>query len=194
MSEPLPTGFYNRHTLVVAQELLGKILVRRIKDEVIKSRIVETEAYLGIGDAAAHGAVGRTKRTRILFEEAGHAYIFQLHGYHLLNVVTEEAGIPSCVLFRALEPLEGIEYIRHVLGTLSIKDTQLMNGPGKLCRALQINMTHYGSDFTSVDSPFYIVEGRNDDFEVETSSRIGITKSLEMPYRFTIKGSPFTSK
>jgi len=192
MNQPLPTGFYNRPTPLVAQELLDKILVRRFDCEIVKGKIVETEAYLGKGDAAAHGAFGRTKRTRVLFEEPGHAYIYQLHRYHLLNVVTEEAGIPSGVLFRALEPIQGIEIIRQILGAHSLKDTQLMNGPGKICRALQINTSHYGADFTSVDSPFYIIEGLKEDFEIETSTRIGITKSMEMPYRFTIKGSPYT--
>jgi DNA-3-methyladenine glycosylase len=194
MNQPLPSSFYDRPTTLVAQELLGKILVRHIGGEILTSKIVETEAYLGRGDAAAHGSIGRTKRTRILFEEPGRAYIFQLRGYHLLNVVTEEVGTPSGVLFRALQPLQGAEYIRHMLGSLFLKDNQLMNGPGKICRALQIDMSHYGTAFTSTDSPFYITDGTNDDFKIEISTRIGITKSIDMPYRFTIKGNPFTSR
>jgi DNA-3-methyladenine glycosylase len=198
MNPPLPFDFYNRPTTLVAQELLGKILVRCLDDQLITGRIVETEAYLSTGDAAAHGAAGLTKRTRILFEEPGHAYVYQLRVYYLLNIVTEPAGVASCVLLRALEPLEGIEYLRHTLADRladrPVKDTQLMNGPGKLCRALQINLTHYGTDITAANSPFYITEGTNDPFEIETSMRIGITKSSDLPYRFTIKGNPFVSR
>src|SRR5215217_2119728 len=109
MNPPLPAGFYNRTPVVVARELLGKILVRQIDDEVLTGRIVETEAYLGSADAAAHSSIGRTKRTRVLFERAGLAYVYQLRAYYLLNIVTEEVGVPTCVLLRALEPLQGIE-------------------------------------------------------------------------------------
>jgi DNA-3-methyladenine glycosylase len=194
LEQPLPRHFYDRPTPLVAQELLGNFLVRRIDNETLIGRIVETEAYLGKGDAAAHSASGITKRTTILFGAAGHAYVYQLRAHHLLNAVTEEAGMPSCVLFRALEPVQGTGYIRRRLNTLAIKETQLLNGPGKLCRAMQINLSHYGVDLTSVDSPLYIVSGSNEPFEIETSTRIGITKAAEMPYRFTIKGSRFTSR
>lgn len=194
MSHPLPRHFYERPTTLVAQELLGKILVRQLYGEIVTGKIVETEAYLGVGDAAAHSAIGKTKRTYLLFDEPGRAYVYQLRAYYLLNVVTEEVGMPSCVLLRALEPVHGIEYIRHVSGLYSQKERKLMNGPGKLCRALQINLSHYGIDLTSEKSPFYIAEGSNEPFEIETSARIGITKAVEMPYRYTIKGSRFVSR
>jgi DNA-3-methyladenine glycosylase len=194
MNQPLPSRFYNRPTVLVAQELLGKFLVRHIDDEVLIGKIVETEAYLGVDDPAAHSFIGRTKRTRILFEEAGRAYVFQLRAYYLLNVVTEAVDTPTCVLLRALEPIQGAESIRQTLGSPSLKETQLMNGPGKLCRALQINMSHYGTDFTSIDSPFYITEGENGNFQIEATTRIGISKAADKPYRFTIKGNRFTSK
>lgn len=194
MEQPLPSHFYDRPTPLVAQELLGKHLVRRIDDEFIIGNIVETEAYLGIGDAAAHGAIGRTKRNRILFEAPGFAYIYQLRAYYLLNVVTEGEGIPSAVLFRALEPLQGTDTIRQILDSSALNETKLLNGPGKLCRALQINLSHNGTDFTSPDSPFFITRGNTEPFEIVTSTRIGITKSAELPYRFTIKGSRFTSR
>jgi DNA-3-methyladenine glycosylase len=192
--QPLPSSFYNRSTPLVAQELLGKILVRRIDDVTLLGRIVETEAYLGVGDFAAHGAKRRTKRTEILFGKAGLAYIYQLRSYYLLNVVTEEEDMPSAVLFRALEPLNGVEYLKHTLGTPSQKANHLLNGPGKICRAFGIDLTHYGTDLTAMTSSIYVAQGSDEPFEIATSTRIGITKSIDLPLRFTIKGSRYVSR
>jgi DNA-3-methyladenine glycosylase len=198
LREPLPPSFYERPPTLVAPDLLGKILVRQIDGITLAGRIVETEAYLGADDAAAHSARGKTKRNSILFERAGLAYVYQLRAYFLLNVTTETEGIPTCVLFRALEPLDGTESIRQTLGPLARHDAQLMNGPGKLCRALQINLAHYGVDFTSNRSPFYIISGANEsaneNIEIEVSTRIGITKAADLPYRYTVKGSASLSR
>ena len=190
----LPRDFYTRPTVQVARDLLGKLLVRRIGETLIASKVVETEAYLGVADAAAHSSRGMTARTRILFGPPGYAYVYQLRAYHLLNVVTEPPDTPTCVLFRALEPIHGIEAVRANLSLSSHKETELMNGPGKLCRALHINLSHYGADLTSTTSPLFTAEGSNAPIEIETSTRIGITKAVELPYRFTIKGNRFTSR
>jgi DNA-3-methyladenine glycosylase len=191
--QPLPYQFYNRPTVEVAKGLLGKYLIRDLGNELLIGRIVETEAYLGIDDAAAHSSIGRTKRTEILFGEPGRGYIYQLRGHHLLNAVTEGIGIPTCVLIRAAEPIQGIETMRQFRGFKITVDTQLMNGPGKLCKALQINMSHYGIDLTSTNSPLYLAEGGIYDFQIETSTRIGITKATDKPWRFMVKGNPFVS-
>jgi DNA-3-methyladenine glycosylase len=194
MHQPLPSHFYNRPTVTVAQELLGKFLIRHFEDKPFIGKIVETEAYLGKDDAAAHSAVGRTKRTQILFGEPGRAYVYQLRSYYLLNVVTEAIDTPTCVLFRALEPIQGIDLVRKTIGLRSTKETRLLNGPGKLCRALEINLSHYGLDLSCPDSPFYIADGPPDSFEIEATTRIGISKAVEPLLRFTIKGNPFLSR
>lgn len=191
---PLPRHFYNRPTAIVAQELLGKLLIRHFADGLFVGKIVETEAYLGKDDAAAHSAKGRTKRTEILFGMAGRAYVYQLRHHFLLNVVTEKIDIPTCVLFRALEPIQGIEYTRKTREVGAVKETKLLNGPAKLCRVLEINLSHYGLDLSSTDAPFYIAAGDNNPFEIETTTRIGISKAADYPLRFTIKGNPFVSK
>ena len=192
--EPLPRAFYERDPILVARELLGKVLVRHIEDVRLSGKIVETEAYLGVIDPAAHSSTGKTKRTTILFEGPGLAYVYQLRAYYLLNATTEPEGTPTCVLLRALEPLEGTDFIREHLGPLAREETKLMNGPGKLCRALQINLSHYGVDLCSHASPLYITQGTQEAVEIEASPRIGITKAVEFPYRFTVRGSPYLSR
>lgn len=193
-NQPLSYDFFNRPTLEVARDLLGKLLVRQIGEQVLIGKIVESEAYLGSYDPAAHAAVGRTKRTEILFGEPGRAYIFQLRGHHCVNATTEEAGNPACVLIRALEPLLGREYMWQLRGSKITKETNLTNGPGRLCQAFEINMSHYGVDLTTLNSPLYIAWGNSDHFEIEVTSRIGITKAADKPFRFTIKNNPFVSK
>ncbi|MCC6455034.1 MAG: DNA-3-methyladenine glycosylase [Caldilineaceae bacterium] len=194
MHQPLPCYFYDRPTTLVAQELLGKFLIRHFADGLFVGKIVETEAYLGTNDAAAHSAVGRTKRTQILFGEPGRAYVYQLRNYYLLNAVTEGIDTPTCVLFRALEPMQGIDLICKPDNLRATKETHLLNGPGKLCRALEINLSHYGMDLSCADSPFYIANGPQDHFEIEATTRIGISKAVEPLLRFTIKGNPYLSR
>ncbi len=197
LNQPLPRAFYNRATPLVAQALLGMLLVRRIGDDLRVGRIVETEGYLGETDPAAHSAAGRTKRTQILYGEAGRAYVYQLRHHYLLNVVTEEVNQPTCVLFRALEPVQGFDFMDQTgleTGLKAVKPTHLMNGPAKLCRVLQIDLSLYGVDLTAAESPLYIAQGDADGIEIEVSTRIGITKAVDRPLRFTIKGSPYLSR
>src|SRR4029077_7914509 len=130
----LPRSFYARGTVEVARDLLGKI----IRHGPASARIVETEAYLGIGDAAAHSARGPTPRTKVIFGPPGHAYVYLIYGMHYcLNIVAEPKGVAGCVLIRAVEPI-GAPTEAGLSST----------GPGKLTRALGITLDHYGVDLT----------------------------------------------
>ncbi len=131
----LQKNFYQRNTLIVAKQLLGCILVRKIGRKIIRARIMETEAYVGEDDLACHASRGRTKRTETMYGEAGHAYVYMIYGmYHCLNIVTEVKNYPAAVLIRAVEA-EGIPF-------------KEINGPGKLCRFLQIDRAFNGWDVT----------------------------------------------
>src|ERR1051325_9326643 len=129
----LPRSFYARDTEVVARELLGAVLVCRSREGLTAGRIVETEAYLGEHDLACHAAAGRTTRTDPLYGAPGLAYVYFIYGmYWCFNAVTRAEGLPSAVLVRALEPLEGIDLMRQRRRLRSNTDTDLTNGPGKL--------------------------------------------------------------
>src|SRR6266581_4888992 len=140
----LPRGFYARPTVEVARGLLGKILVHGETE----GRIVETEAYLGGDDLAAHSARGITNRTRVIFGPPGHAYVYFIYGmYECLNLVAEPEGTPGCVLIRAIEPVAGIDAMRRRRpAARGIED--LANGPGKLTLAMGITRRHDGADVT----------------------------------------------
>src|SRR5271154_977354 len=128
--QKLPRTFYDRDTIVVAKELLGKFLVHNSNGVKRVGKIIEVEAYLGPHDLAAHSAKGRTKRTEIMFGPPGHAYVYLIYGtYHCMNVVTERAGHASAVLLRAIEPIKNIE------GRTC--------GPGLLCRAMKIDRCEF---------------------------------------------------
>ena len=140
----LTRSFYARPTVEVARALLGKVLVHGAA----AGRIVETEAYLGVDDLAAHSARGLTERTRVIFGPPGHAYVYLIYGmYECLNLVAEADGVPGCVLIRALEPLAGIEEMR-ARRPAARKLTQLAYGPGKLTLAMGITRAHNGADVT----------------------------------------------
>ena len=171
----LTRSFYARPAVEVARGLLGKIL--RHGDA--SGRIVETEAYLGTNDAAAHSARGLTPRTRVIYGPPGHAYVYLIYGmYHCLNMVAEPEGVAGCVLIRALEPLGGI--------------APPASGPGKLTRALGITMRHCGADLTCGPLAVYS-DGASDAFEIGVSPRIGISKAVDLPLRFFIRGNRFVS-
>ncbi len=160
----------------MARDLLGKV----IRHGAAAARIVETEAYLGTNDAAAHTARGQTPRTRVIFGPPGRAYVYLIYGMHYcLNVVAESDGVAGCVLIRAAEPIAGVVH--------------LSNGPAKLTRALGITLEHYGVDLTR--GPLTIHTPASDEkIVIATSPRIGITKSAELPLRFFIPGNRFVSR
>lgn len=183
--------FYNKSGLLLAPELLGKILVRKFEDQEIVGRIVEVEAYLATEDEAAHAFKGETKRTKSLFLESGIAYIYSIHQQVCLDVVTK---IPTSVLIRALMPLDGIELMKKFRGKENLKD--LTSGPGKLTKALGIPKEFDGINLTSDKSQLYIADDgfKYNDSEIGTSKRIGISKAQDFEYRFFVKGNPYLSR
>jgi len=184
----LPRGFYARPAVEVARGLLGKVLVHGETS----GRIVETEAYLGRHDLAAHSAHGITARTRVIFGPPGHAYVYFIYGmYECLNLVAEPKGQPGCVLIRALEPVAGVEIMQRRRPTAhTLRD--LTSGPGRLTLAMGITRAQNGVDVTR--GPLTVrTARRNDPFEIETSPRIGIRHCADWPLRFVIKGNPFVS-
>jgi DNA-3-methyladenine glycosylase len=198
----LPRDFYERHPKRVARELLGKVLVRKIDAKtVLAGRIVETEAYLGKADLAAHAASGQTLRNAVLFGPAGHAYVYFTYGmYFCMNVSCEAEGKAGCVLFRAVEPLEGIDQMAE-LREISLSDPPkqkelkaLASGPGRLCLAFHVTREFdNGKDFTSSKSDLQIAD---DDFapkKIIATPRIGISKSTDLPLRYLVAGNPFVS-
>ena len=174
---------------VVAPLLLGKLLVRRFGDATLVGRVVETEAYFGTGDPAAHAFSGRTARTEVLFGPPGHAYVYRIYGIHAcLNVSCEPEGEAGCVLIRALQPLEGLQTmgLNRGLGEAA-SPAALTAGPGRLCQAMAVSREeHNGMDLTVAESSLQI---REDGFVVECiaiTPRIGVNKAAERPLRFTV--------
>ena len=185
---PLPRSFYSRPTVDVARALLGKIVAHGK----CSGRIVETEAYLGEGDLAAHSACGVTPRNRVIFGPPGHAYVYFIYGmYECLNLIAEPAGVAGCVLIRALEPLTGIPLMRRRRPAAQ-RVEDLANGPGKLTRALAIKLKHNGADLTR--GPILVFADDISSFETAVSERIGITKSADLPLRFFIRGNAYVSR
>jgi DNA-3-methyladenine glycosylase len=189
---PLPAAFYARQTELVARELLGAVLECTVRGMRCRGRIVETEAYTGEEDLACHAAAGRTARTEVLYGPAGHAYVYFIYGMHwCVNAVTRRAGMPSAVLIRAVEPLDGIEAMRR--RRHGRPDRELTNGPGKLCEAFGISgPLHHGASLIS--SPLRILAGaRVPDADVEVTPRIGISRAAAEPLRWIVRSSAFVS-
>lgn len=192
-SAPLPRTFYERNTVRVAKELLGKVLVRRLRPMRLEGIIVETEAYRGRDDAASHACRGPTKRNQVMFGEPGHAYVYFTYGIHYcLNVSTEPTGQPGAVLIRAAQPIKGITEMMSRRGTRHVKD--LANGPAKLTQAFAVTRTLNGHDLTSGKKLYIAEPSHPEPCTIETGTRIGITASAEKPWRFFVKGIPFVSK
>ena len=179
----LARSFYAREVVEVSRELLGKVLVHGPCAGII----VETEAYLAVGDLASHAAVGITDRNRVMFGPSGHAYVYLSYGVHDCTNIVAGTG---CILIRALEPLEGIELMRaRRPGTKTDRD--LTSGPGKLTRALGITRALNGADMTRGE---FVVLDRKAVVEIDVSLRIGITKCADFPLRFSVKGNRFVSR
>jgi DNA-3-methyladenine glycosylase len=194
VGKPLKPIFYERDTLLVARDLLGKNLVRCLSNRLLVGRIVETEAYRGSDDPASHSFRGRTKRNEVMFGKPGIAYVYFTYGNHYcLNVVTEKEGIPAAVLIRAVEPLEGIEDMK--LNRKVERLTEVGSGPGKLTKAFQITKSENGVDVTNILSPLIISKGsENNQFEAVQTTRIGIKVATKKPWRFYILRNPYISR
>lgn len=190
---PLTRAFYERNTVRVAKELLGKILVRRLSSIRLQGIIVETEAYRGHDDAGSHAYRGQTKRNEVMFGEPGHAYIYFTYGMHYcLNVTTEPAGQPGAVLIRAVQPIRGLSRMMIRRRTQRVED--LANGPAKLTQAFDVTKTLNGYDLT-LGKKLYIAElPHPKPCNIATETRIGIKAGAEKPWRFFVKDNSFVSK
>jgi DNA-3-methyladenine glycosylase len=193
----LPLAFYNRDPRRVSRDLLGKVLVRRKGRALITARVVEVEAYLGKGDAAAHSAAGRTARNDVLFGPPGRAYVYFIYGMHYcLNVSCLPDGVAGGVLFRAVEPLTGIEQMAVARHLDVLRDLRLLTrGPGRMAEAFEITREHdNGKDMTDPQSDLWIADDGYRVKRVLTTKRVGITKSADMALRYLVEGNRFVSK
>ena len=179
----LKRSFYDRDTIDVAQELLGKWLVHRSNNQERIGKIVEVEAYLGPHDLAAHSAKGLTQRTKVMFGPPGYAYVYLIYGmHHCMNVVTEREGHASAVLLRAIEPVLNI--------------TRRTQGPGLLCSAMEIDRRFNAHDLVS-DNFYISAPDETEIFTVIKRPRIGVEYAkhwAKRRLRFYIKGNPFVSR
>ena len=193
MGRVLPRAFYQRETEIVAREMLGTVLECETEDGLASGIIVETEAYLGEHDLACHAAAGRTARTEALSGPPGTSYVYFIYGmYWCFNAVTREVDLPSAVLVRALEPLDGIAFM-HKRRPRIKNEVDLTNGPGKLCTALGIDGSMSGKSLQR--KPLRIREGEPvPDGKVEITTRIGITRCADGPLRWIVRGNRFVSK
>ena len=177
----------------MARDLLGRIIETRIDGVRCRARIVETEAYIGEHDPACHAAAGRTPRTDVLYGRPGLAYVYFVYGMHwCVNAVTRRAGLPSAVLIRAAEPLEGIEQMsERRLGVRRVLD--LTSGPGRLCQAMGITgPAHHGQSLQR--STLRILAGtRAARGTIAITPRIGVREAADWPLRFLIRDNPFVS-
>src|SRR5437867_5271512 len=195
----LPRSFYVRSVHEVARDLLGMILVRRRTATAgeagrLAGRIVEVEAYDGPDDLACHASKGRTRRTEVMFEEAGHAYIYLVYGVHCcLNVVTGPVGYPSAVLIRALEPLQGGE----LMETGGARPGRIASGPGRLTRALRVDLSLNRVDLCAA-GPLHVEAGEPPRArDIVRGPRIGVEYAgswARTPWRLGVRGSPALSR
>jgi len=198
----LDREFYNRDSIIVAKELLGKLLVHEINGRRISARIVEAEAYMGFTDKAAHSYGGkRTPRVEVMYGGPGYSYIFIIYGmYCCFNIVTREEENPQAVLIRAVQPVEGVEWMAHerygkTFEELTRKQRQgLTNGPGKLCTSLSIGSAFNGVDLCS--NEIYVEEDGARDISIVSTTRVGVDyaeEAKDYPWRFYIEGNEYVS-
>lgn len=191
--EALSSDFFQKPTLELAKDLLGCLLVKETTEGIASGYIVETEAYMGPEDRAAHSFGNRrTKRTEIMFGEAGFVYTYAMHTHTLVNVVSGPLEKPEAILIRAIEPYSGLDLMHERRGTDNLKN--LTNGPGKLTKALGITMNDYGHSF--LIPPLYIASGLVPT-DISIGPRIGIDNTGEAkdyPWRFWITENSFVSR
>jgi DNA-3-methyladenine glycosylase len=193
LANPLPRAFYARHPAVVARELIGKRLVRQTSEGLCGGRIVEAEAYLSSRDPACHANRGMTRKNAAMFGPPGHAYVYMIHARWCFNCVTEDIGLGSAVLIRAIEPLEGLPLMHARRGVENILD--VARGPGRLTQALAIDKSHNTHDLTA-GSNLWIEQDDNplgSPLRVLRSPRIGITAATHRLLRFYLAGNRYVS-
>lgn len=192
-AEPLERSFYARPAREVARSLIGQLVVSTAGGEPTAGMIVETEAYVGPEDPASHAAerIGRTARNRAMFGPPGTAYVYLSYGIHwCLNAVTDREDHPGAVLIRAVEPLDGLALMRRRRGT---PDRDLARGPGRLCQALAITGEMNGHPLDQ--PPLVFLRGPDVPSDsIDAGPRIGITRAVDWPLRFTLRGSRYLSR
>ncbi|MEW6506512.1 MAG: DNA-3-methyladenine glycosylase [Bacteroidota bacterium] len=198
LRKKLPLKFYKRDVHIVAKELLGKYIVKKTKDVFLCGRIVEVEAYDGSIDEASHSFRGNTKRNSVMFEGGGKLYVYFTYGMHFCaNVVTGSVNDGKAILIRAVEPIEGIEQMAvNRFGKKKLTENELVklcNGPGKFCKAYNIDRDDNGTDITD-DYIFICSAKKLKGDAIVTARRIGIKKSVDLPWRYYIKENIFVSK
>ncbi len=176
-SEKLNKSFFARSADAVAQDLLGKTLIRKLNNQILKAKIVETEAYFGNKDPASRAYKGKNKISELMWQDAGQIMIYNVHMYKMFNIVTGKAGIPSAVLIRALQPLNF---------------QARCSGPGLLTNSLKIDKSFHNKDI--VNHKEISILNNKELVKISKSQRIGVTQDLEKPLRFFIKDNPFVSK
>lgn len=194
MPVPVDPSFFRLPTLQLAERLIGMLLVKRTDAGLAAGWIVETEAYIGPGDRAAHSYGNRrTARTEVMYGPPGHAYVYVMHTHHLVNVVSGEEGCPEAVLIRAIEPVIGLDLMQKRRGRAK-RERDLTGGPGRLTQAMGIDKSDNGRPLFV--PPLYVAEGRKPG-EIAAGPRIGIENSGEArdyPWRFWERGNPYVSR
>jgi DNA-3-methyladenine glycosylase len=189
-SKPLPLGFYARRPDIVARELLGKTLVRKIGGEDLEGVVVETEAYFGLEDPASRAYRGMKEYNHVMWGEPGRLFVYNVHKYWMLNVVAHESDGVGGVLFRAIEPKKGIEKMTKNRPVSSLR--ALTSGPGRLSVALGITRELNGLPVTDPSGPVIVLDAPQvEDFCV--SHRIGVAEDLPEKLRFYVRGNRFVS-
>jgi DNA-3-methyladenine glycosylase len=198
IKQKLSKNFYTRDVHIVAKELLGKLFVRRIGKEIISGIIVEVEAYDGSIDEASHSFGGKTNRNEVMFKKGGLLYVYFTYGMHFCaNVVTGKENESKAVLIRSLQPVDGIDLM--IKNRYNKKETtkkefiNLTNGPAKLCKAFKIERVQNGTDLTG-NEIFILKSPKLGPSEITDTTRIGIKKSVDLPWRYYIKDNEFVSK
>lgn len=190
----LPREFYLRDGLTVARELIGKKLVTNFPEGLTSGIIVETEAYMGALDAAAHSYRGMTERTKIFYGVGGFVYVYLIYGMHICtNVVANIENVPEAVLIRALEPVDGIELMERRRGKKNLRE--LCSGPGKLSQSLGITKNFYGTDLCGEE--IFIETAEKFQAQVVATKRINVDyagAAADYPWRFIAAGNKFLSK
>jgi len=188
---PIPRSFYKRNTVDVAQDLLGKVLVRRINNKIVSGNIIETEAYKYKDDPASHTFGGKTKRNSAMFDEVGRAYVYFTYGMHYcVNAVAKdnksEAG---AVLIRSLFPKKGLDFMMKQRRTNIFSN--LTNGPAKLTQALQISKDQYGEDLTRFSNLYILDAKKIKKSDIDARPRVGIKKATDKLWNFRILNLDF---
>jgi len=190
--EVLSQEFYERDPALVAKDLLGKILVRKLNSEILSGKIVETEAYYGKNDPASKAYKGRKNFNEVMFMDVGKTFIYMVHGNWLLNIVAHLKGGVGAVLIRAVEPLQGIEIMQKNKNAKDMRS--LTNGPGKLTKAFAITKEFNRIDIAKKNRQLELIGGESKSFEISSSHRIGVKVDLPQKLRFFITGNNFVSK